>query len=205
MPGFRLDKTADLVEAKSLMAEAGFPDGFEVVFNVDQSKQSRTEAELMAAQLKDRLGIDVVIEVADRAKFYQGLRDGNANMSTIGTGLYFLEPQTVLVQWFVKDTLRNPHNWEDKRFNELMALETRETNQKVRREYFVEMAKILNKGDSHYVVWGWTGRAGAVDYRIQNFNPPWHPHTIWRWDKIWWDPDAKIPPADAPPIDMTSR
>ena len=62
------------------------------------------------------------------------------------------------------------------------------------------MASILNEGEGHYVVLGWTGRAGAIDYRIQNFKPPYHPHTIWRWDQIWWDPDAKVPAADAPPI-----
>ena len=114
---------------------------------------------------------------------------------------YFLEPQTVLVQWFAKDTLRNPHNWDDPRMNELMALEARELNQEVRRGYYREMAEILNQGDSHYIVLGWRGRAGAVDYRIQNFRPPYHPHTIARLDQIWWDPNAKIPGPNAPPIE----
>ena len=137
----------------------------------------------------------------DRATFYANLRDGSHNLSIAATGLYFLEPQTVLVQWFAKDTLRNPHNWENPRMNELMALEAKEINQEVRRGLYREMAEILNQGDSHYTVLYWQGRAGAVDYRIQNFRPPYHPHTIWRWDQIWWDPDAKIPGPDAPPIE----
>ena len=134
------------------------------------------------------------------ATFYQGLRDGYANMSTTGSGLFFLDPQVVLVLWFGKDTLRNPHNWENTRFTELMALEARETNQEVRRGHFKEMAQILNQGESHYVPLYWVGRAGSVNYHIQNFRPPYHPHTIWKWDQIWWDPDAKIRGPDAPPI-----
>ena len=205
LPGFRRGpdggaSPGDVTEATSLLTQAGFPDGFDVTFNVDQSKQSRTEAELIAAQLKDKLNINVELQAQDRATFYTSLRDGTHNLSTIGTGLYFLEPQTVLVQWYVKDTLRNPHNWEKPRFNELMAAESKELDQVARRELYKEMADILNEGDSHYVVLGWTGRAGAVDYRIQNFKPPYHPHTIWRWDQIWWDPDAKNPGPNAPPI-----
>ena len=51
---------------------------------------------------------------------YQGLRDGSSNLSIVGSGLYFLEPQTVLAQFYAKDTLRNPENWEDPRMEELM-------------------------------------------------------------------------------------
>ena len=205
LPGLRYQNGSkhpdDLAEAKRLLTEAGFPEGFQLIFNVDQAKQGRTEAELIAAQLKDKLNIDVVLQVQDRASFYANLRDGTHNMSIIGTGLYYLDPQTVLVQWFAKDTLRNPHNWEHPRMNELMALEARELNPEVRRGYYKEMAEILNQGESHFIPLGWQGRAGAVDYRIQNFKPPYHPHTIWRWDQIWWDPDAPVPGPDAPPLE----
>ena len=120
LPGFRVDKTEDLVEAKQLLTEAGFPDGFDLTFNVDQSKHSRTEATLITEQLKKALNIQVTMQVSDRAKMYQGLRDGSSNLSIVGSGLYFLEPQTVLAQFYAKDTLRNPENWEDPRMEELM-------------------------------------------------------------------------------------
>ena len=205
LPGFRYEGEAksadDLAEAKRLMAEAGFPDGFSITANVDQAKNSRTEAELLAAQLKEYLGIDMELQVQDRATFYANLRDGTHNISVIGAALYFLEPQTMLVQFFAKETLRNPHNWELPRFSELMELESKELDPQTRRGYYREMGDILHQGESHFVPLYWEGRAGAVDYRIQNFKPPYHPHTIWRWDQIWWDPDAEIPGPDAPPLE----
>ncbi len=205
LPGLRYESdgtkhAGDLAEAKALLTEAGYPDGFKLTFNVDQAKQSRTEAELVAAQLKDKLNIEVELQSQDRATFYANLRDASHNMSIIGTGLYFLEPQTVLVQWYAKDTLRNPHNWEHPRINELMQAEARELDPEVRRGMYKEMADILNEGDGHYIVLYWQGRAGAIDYRIQNFRPPYHPHTIWRWDQIWWDENATPAGGDADPI-----
>lgn len=204
LPGFRMlngeRDPDDLAEARSLLTDAGFPDGFKLTFNVDQAKQSRTEAELVAAQLKDKLNIEVELQVQDRATMYASLRDGTHDLSIIGTSLFFLEPQTVLVQWFAKDTLRNPNNWEHPRLNELMAAEAKELDPAVRLGLYQEMEQILNQGESHWIVLYWFGNAGAVDYRIQNFKPPYHPHTIWKWDQIWWDPDAPIPSPDAPPL-----
>ena len=204
LPGFRykdgVKDPQDVEAAKQLMIDAGYPDGFDLTFNVDQAKDARSEAELIAAQLKETLNIEVVLQAQDRATFYANLRDGSHNLSVIGSGLYFLEPQTILVQFFAQDTLRNPHNWENPRFTELMQMETRELDQEKRLGYYQEMASILNEGEGHYIPLYWEGRAGAVDYRIQNFKPPYHPHTIWRWDQIWWDPDAEIPGGDAPPI-----
>ena len=205
LPGFRLQDGEkhpdDLAEARRLMTEAGFPDGFKINANVDQAKNSRTEAELLAAQFKEKLNIEIELQVHDRATFYAKLRDGSHNISVIGAALFFLDPQAVLVQFFGQDTLRNPHNWEHPEISELMALETRELDQEKRRGYYQSMNEILHQGESHYVPLYWEGRAGAVDYRIQNFRPPYHPHTIWRWDQIWWDPDAEISSPDAPPLE----
>jgi ABC-type transport system substrate-binding protein len=140
------------------------------------------------------------LQVQDRATFYANLRDGTHDLSTIGTGLYFKDPEVVLAQWFFKDTLRNPHNWEHPRINELIELQARELNPEVRQGMYKEMADILHEGDSHYIPIYWTNRYGSYDYRIQNFKPPYHPHTIWRWDHVWWDPNAQNFGPDGPPI-----
>ncbi|CAI8016787.1 Periplasmic dipeptide transport protein [Geodia barretti] len=206
LPGFRVSAEGgthpdDLMEAKRLLTEAGYPDGFNLTYNVDQAKFSRTDSELMADQLREKLNIDVELQVADRATFYAQLRDGTHDLSTIGTGLYFKEPETVLAQWFFQDTLRNPHNWSHPRFAELMELQGKELDSEVRRELFREMAEILNEGESHYVPIYWTASSGIIDYRMQNFRPPYHPHTIWTWEHAWWDPDAELLGPDAPPIE----
>ena len=205
LPGFRYQNGEkhpdDLAEAKRLLTEAGFPEGFKINANIDQAKNSRTEGELIAAQLKEALNIDVELQVFDRATFYAKMRDGTHNISVGGAALYFLDPSAIVVQFLAKDSLRNPHNWEHPRITELMALEARELDPEARRGHYRAMDEILSQGEGPFVPLYWEGRAGAVDYRIQNFRPPYHPHTIWRWDQIWWDENAEIPGPNAPPIE----
>ena len=66
LPGFRQPKDQDVAEAKKLMAEAGFPDGFKLTFNTGSGKEARTVAEVVAIQLKEKFNIDVVIQAHDR-------------------------------------------------------------------------------------------------------------------------------------------
>jgi hypothetical protein len=82
-----------------------------------------------------------------------------------------------------------------------MELQGKELDSEVRRELFREMAEILNEGESHYVPLYWVASNGIMDYRMQNFRPPYHPHTIWTWEHAWWDPDAELLGPDAPPIE----
>jgi peptide/nickel transport system substrate-binding protein len=192
LPGYRQPKEQDLAEAKKLLADAGYGSGMKLTFNIDQSKISRNHAEVLAAQLK-KLGIELTLQPADRATFYTRLRDATTNLSTIGSGFYFNEPEAILDQWYALDTQRNPHDWKDPRLTELMDLQGKEVNPAARRAMFQEMAKILQNGEGHYVPVFWANAGGSFDYRLQNFQPPYHPHTIWKWEHVWFDPDAPLP------------
>ncbi len=85
------------------------------------------------------------------------------------------------------------------RLDPLIEAQARELDQEARRQQFREMEAILSEGTSHYINLFWLGRAGALDFRLQNFKPPWHPHTIWTYEHVWWDEDAPLLGPDAPP------
>ena len=65
MPGYRDPKDLDIAEAKSLMAEAGFPDGFKADMNSGSSSQGLLVAELVTEQLRASLGIDLSLKPVD--------------------------------------------------------------------------------------------------------------------------------------------
>ena len=181
------DREAALAEARSLLAEAGYPEGFEVTLNVVNSNPSLATAETVAPQLREDLGIDVVIEPTDLATMYVGLRDGVANFSGVGTGIILRDPGDIINQFYLQDVLRNPYNWQNDQVDELITQQNRAVDPAVRQGYLDDLAEILHQGESHWLPVLWYSSGGAFDCRIKNYHYPPTVQLIKKWDHVWFD------------------
>ena len=78
LPGYREDKTADIEEAKKLLADAGYPDGIK---DVEILAASGPQAELLATafqdMLKRNLNIEATIRVIERSQLPEEEKAGN--------------------------------------------------------------------------------------------------------------------------------
>ena len=72
----------NLNEAKKLLAEAGYPDGFEITLNTMDSRERINVAEVLQSQLKG-IGIKVNIEVLEYGTFVEKNNSGNSEMFII--------------------------------------------------------------------------------------------------------------------------
>ena len=192
-PAFMEDRTAALEEARRLLTEAGYPDGFEITHNVVNSNPSLSTAETVAPQLREDLNIDIVIQPTDLATMYVGLRDGVANFDGVGTGIILRDPGDIINQFYLQDVLRNPHNWQNDRVDELIDLQNREVDPATRQGHLEELADILHQGESHWLPVLWYSSGGAFDYRIRNYYYPPTVQLIKKWDHVWFDPDRVMP------------
>jgi peptide/nickel transport system substrate-binding protein len=81
MPGYRPDKEADIEEAKRLMAEAGFPDGFETSFTAwTEAASSEVAVPAFAELLRTTLNIRGDIVVVERPRTADVLSSGEFDM-----------------------------------------------------------------------------------------------------------------------------
>ena len=192
-PAFMEDRTAALEEARRLLTEAGYADGFEITHNVVNSNPSLSTAETVAPQLREDLNIDIVIQPTDLATMYVGLRDGVANFDGVGTGIILRDPGDIINQFYLQDVLRNPHNWQNDRVDELIDLQNREVDPAARQGHLEELAEILHQGESHWLPVLWYSSGGAFDYRIRNYYYPPTVQLIKKWDHVWFDPDRVMP------------
>ena len=192
-PAFMEDRSAALAEARELLADAGYPDGFEITHNVVNSNPSLSTAQTVAPQLREDLGIDIKIEPTDLATMYVGLRDGVANFDGVGTGIILRDPGDILNQFYLQDVLRNPHNWQNDRVDELIDLQNEEVDPAARQAHLEELANILHEGESHWLPVLWYSSGGAFDYRIRNYYYPPTVQLIKKWDHVYWDPDREQP------------
>jgi ABC-type transport system substrate-binding protein len=82
LPGYRADKTADIAEAKKLMAAAGHADGIKGVDLVSASVAPHAEilAPAFQEELRRTLGIETKIRVMERALLIEELKKGTFDM-----------------------------------------------------------------------------------------------------------------------------
>ncbi len=180
------DREAALTEARQLLTEAGYPDGFEITLNVVNTNPSLAGAEVLAPQMREDLNIDIVIQPTDLATMYVGLRDGVANFSGVGTGIILRDPGDIINQFYLQDVLRNPYNWQNDQVDELINLQNREVDPAARQGRLEELANILHQGESHWLPYFWYSSGGAFDCRIRNFHYPPTVQLIKKWDHVWW-------------------
>jgi peptide/nickel transport system substrate-binding protein len=190
---YKPDRTEALEKARALMAEAGYPDGIDITFNAVNTPPSLPAAEVFSAQMKKDLNWNVTIEPADLATMYVHMRDGDANLDTVGTGLILRDPGDVLNQWYDTDVLRNSNNWTHPRITELFQLQAKTPDPKERLAQIKEISDILHTGVGHNLPYFWYVSGGAMDYRIRNYHIPPTIQLVHKWDHIWFDPDRKQP------------
>lgn len=81
MPGYRPDKTEDIETARQLLAEAGYPDGFETTFTAwTEASSSEVAVPAFAELLRTALNITGDIQVVERPRTTDILTTGDFNI-----------------------------------------------------------------------------------------------------------------------------
>lgn len=187
------DRTAAIAEAKKLLTEAGYPDGFKAKINCVNTPPSLPACEVMTAQMRNDLNIDITIDPKDLATMYVQMRDGTDELSTVGTGLITRDPGDIFNQFYLQDVLRNPTNWDDPKVDDLIEQSNREPDPAKRLALVKQVDDILQNGVSHLVPYFWYTSGGALDYRIRNYHTPPTVQLVHKWDHVWFDENRKMP------------
>ncbi len=193
LPGYNPDRSVDIAEAKRLLTEAGYPDGFKVEATV-VTGVSQAVMETFSPQLRNDLGIDITINAKGLAEFYVDLRDGSYALSMVGTGIILQDPGDILNQFFDQGVLRNPQGWSDPRVDRLILEQDAALDPAKRALLFRQIVDVLREGESHVVPVDYYSSGGAMDYRLKNYHFPPTIQLVHKWDHIYWDEDAVKPP-----------
>jgi len=118
----------DPVEARRLLAEAGFPDGkgfppFDILINTSESH--RTLAEAVQSMWKQHLKIPAGVLNQDWGVYLESQRKFDYQIARFGWGGDYLDPSTFLTIWQTGDGNNNT-GWGDPRYDELINQSFRE-------------------------------------------------------------------------------
>ena len=139
----------DPQKAKELLAEAGYPDGFETTISFANFDLHRRNAEIIASQLA-QVGIKAKLQAIELATWLdQVYRGRNFELNTL-THTGRLDPDPFLNR-FVCDHPENYRNYCNPRFDALIKEGASTTDVQRRKEIYAELQRIL--ADDAVAVW----------------------------------------------------
>ena len=192
VPGFR--QTADgkkdpqdLEMAKQLLAEAGYPDGFDATITVRQTGIYADQAALLKDQFRE-IGIDITTRPMESTAGLAAFLALDFEMGIQGTGFAFHDPDQILAGLYLPRGARNYPGWEHPKITQLYDQQARATDQTKRAEIISEIEQILLYEDNHWVGLLYDNFGWPVSKQIQDFYvPSTVASTGMMWERIWLD------------------
>ncbi|MBI2908270.1 MAG: ABC transporter substrate-binding protein [Chloroflexi bacterium] len=141
LPGYRQPKDTDRAEAKKLLAEAGYPDGFKMTLLVRALRPDQKAGEYMKDQLAT-VGINAAIQVEETAVFNTHTRSFSFQIAS-QQNIWRVNDPDELSRKFVTNAVQNYGGWSSKKFDELFVEQSRTLDVNRRKALTRELDKIL--------------------------------------------------------------
>ncbi|MDR6226215.1 peptide/nickel transport system substrate-binding protein [Desmospora profundinema] len=143
----------DLEKAKKLLKEAGYEDGFEVVFHAmpvprPYMPDGKKAAEFMQADF-EKIGVKTKIVSPEWSTYLEETNQGEHDMALLGWTGDNGDPDNFLYVLLDKDNARIPANniafYKNNKLHDILIKAQRETDQDVRTELYQEAQEIIHK------------------------------------------------------------
>ena len=198
-PGLRPKDTPggqeDIAEAQRLMAEAGFPDGFQVQYTVRQVGSYPAQCSVIKQDLEEFLGITGDIETLPSAAGYAKYgtskpkdAKGDWELSCQGEGMVVFDPDAIYGGVYLPGATRNYTDWENPKVTAWFEQQKVELDPDRRREINKEAELWLASfEDNHWVNLLLGQLFWLVHKDIKGFNAPITVQYGFKHEDLWLD------------------
>ena len=111
LPGWRQPKDQDIAEARRLMAEAGYADGFETTFITRNFLAFPDEGPVLQDTLRQALGLEITHINLERNAAEEAQLNGDYDLLHTVSGAGVITPDQYLNVFFLLQNRLNPFNW----------------------------------------------------------------------------------------------
>ncbi len=136
----------DLGAARSLLEEAGYPDGDgfpSVTFTIPEDESNRLTAEFLQEQLKQNLGVDIQIEALEENSFFDRFFEGDFEFTWLSWFADYADPENWLPQQFAADGGFNVMGYSNPEVDELLEQAATELDETERLALYDEVHRII--------------------------------------------------------------
>jgi oligopeptide transport system substrate-binding protein len=150
MPGYQPELGKDIdfdpAAAKSLLSQAGFADPAQfpqLHFRFATTTANQSRAEFIQAQLKQNLGINVVLDSMEAKAYQAAYKDKDYELAFGGWGADYPDPQNWMASLFGCKASNNKYNYCDEQFDQASAKGDTGTDLNQRLQAYAQAQQIL--------------------------------------------------------------
>ena len=187
-PGFGRDAEKNRAEAKKLLAEAGYPNGFKLVLKNRNVKLPYQDFAVYVIQEWRKIGIEAEHRPLETATWYADGRDqGNFEVMVFPTGAFVDDPDQLLAPYVAG----SPQNWarfSNPGIDDLYARQARTLDPAERRKLVIELQKLVLQ-NVYYVPGLWWSRNVVHWAKLRNWVAPPSHFTNQKLQDVWLSED----------------
>jgi peptide/nickel transport system substrate-binding protein len=183
-PGFGRDMDKNRAEARRLLAEAGYPNGFKVTLKNRNIKIPYQDFAVFAIQEWRKVGVEAEHRPLETAAWYvDGRENGNFELIINGVFHYIDDPDLFLQRY----TTGDPNNWgrfSDPRIDDLYARQARVLDPTERKRLVNEVEKIVLE-NAYHIPGLWWRRAVVHWAKVKNYVAPPNHYSNQKLQDVW--------------------
>ena len=188
IPGFWRDPEKSRAEAKRLLAEAGFPNGFKTVLKNRNVKLPYQDLAVYAIQEWRKIGIEVENRPLETATWFSDGRDKGNFELFLQPSVQFMDDPDQFLNPYVTGSPGNWGRFSDPVLDDLFSRQARAINPAERKKLVIEMQKrVLDQ--AYYMPGLWWTRRVVHWAKVKNYVAPPSHYTNQKLQDVWLSED----------------
>lgn len=165
----------DPVAAKALLAEAGYPNGFEMDICMITGNAQTLQTNEMVQSMLAKVGIKANIIQMDEASWYATRAEGKLGAYTVSWSADFNDPDNFLYTFFApQNTIKRSFNYKNAEASKKVVEARAMSNQEERIKLYRELEKQIIQEDAAWVPLYSKQHIFVVNPRVQNYVVLWN-------------------------------
>ncbi|MCZ6873847.1 MAG: ABC transporter substrate-binding protein [bacterium] len=167
LTGYGKDHQANVKEAKRLLAEAGYPNGFKVILTNRSVKLPYIDFGVYLISAWKKIGVDAEHLLQESATWSKTRNTGDFALM-VNPGSDYTDEPDIQLSRYISGSPSNSGRISDPRVDELFKKQAVETDPKKRIEMVKEIQKIIIN-NAYYIQGLWSARAVVHSHKVRNY------------------------------------
>ena len=184
-PGFHTPTSQDIEAAKKLLADAGYPNGIEIVSNNGYGTAQDRTNELLVEMLKP-LGVKLNIRQLERTAYYAALDNRDFQMAPMGHAHSIDDPNDHIATYLISGGGRNYSQFSDPKVDAMYKEQARTLDPEKRKQIVRDLENYLLE-QMPFLVTNWNAGGRDMWYKYVKGYNPMSSFTAFRKENVWLD------------------